>query len=52
MLLYVHKDHKDYKGRGAQDGHPDFTQFLSSESSGGRSVVQTPRNVSMLSRVL
>ena len=24
MLLYVNRDHKDYKGRGAQDGHLDF----------------------------
>ena len=24
MLLYVHRDHKDYKGRGAQDGHLDL----------------------------
>ena len=24
MLLYVHTDHKDYLGRGAQDGHLDF----------------------------
>ena len=33
MLLYVHRDHKDYKGRGAQDGHLDFhTQFLSYET--------------------
>ena len=24
MLLYVHRDHKDYKGREAQDGHLDF----------------------------
>ena len=24
VLLYVHRDHKDYKGRGAQDGHLDF----------------------------
>ena len=24
MLLYVHRDHKDYWGRGAQDDHLDF----------------------------
>ena len=24
MLLYVHRDHKDFWGRGAQDGHLDF----------------------------
>ena len=24
VLLYVHKDHKDYYGRGAQDVHLDF----------------------------
>ena len=24
MLLYVHRDHEDYKGQGAQDGHLDF----------------------------
>ena len=24
MLLYVHRDHKDYYGRVAQDGHLDF----------------------------
>ena len=24
MLLYVHRDHKDYYGQGAQDGHLDF----------------------------
>ena len=24
MLLYVRRDHKDYQGRGAQDGHLDF----------------------------
>ena len=24
MLLYVHRDHKDYSGREAQDGHLDF----------------------------
>ena len=24
VLLYVHRDHKDYQGRGAQDGHLDF----------------------------
>ena len=24
MLLYVHRDHKDYYGRGTQDGHLDF----------------------------
>ena len=24
MLLHVHRDHKDYWGRGAQDGHLDF----------------------------
>ena len=24
MLLYVHRDDKDYQGRGAQDGHLDF----------------------------
>ena len=24
VLLYVHRDHKDYYGRGAQDGHLDF----------------------------
>ena len=24
VLLYVHRDHKDYSGRGAQDGHLDF----------------------------
>ena len=24
MLLYVHTDHKDYLGQGAQDGHLDF----------------------------
>ena len=24
LLLYVHRDHKDYEGRGAQDGHLDF----------------------------
>ena len=24
MLLYVHRDRKDYQGRGAQDGHLDF----------------------------
>ena len=24
MLLYVHRDHKDYYGRGAQDGHVDL----------------------------
>ena len=31
MLLYAHRDHKDYKGRGAQDVHLDFhTQLLNS----------------------
>ena len=30
MVLYVHRDHKDYSRRGAQDGHLDFTQHLSS----------------------
>ena len=24
VLLYVHRDHKDYQGRGAQDVHLDF----------------------------
>ena len=24
LLLYVHRDHKDYQGWGAQDGHLDF----------------------------
>ena len=24
MLLHVHRDCKDYEGRGAQDGHLDF----------------------------
>ena len=24
MLLYAHRDHKDYYGRGAQDNHLDF----------------------------
>ena len=24
MLLYVHRNHKAYSGRGAQDGHLDF----------------------------
>ena len=24
MLLYVHRDHKDHWGWGAQDSHPDF----------------------------
>ena len=24
VLCYVHIDHKDYKGREAQDGHLDF----------------------------
>ena len=24
VLLYVHRDHKDRSGRGAQDGHLDF----------------------------
>ena len=24
MLLYVHRDHNNYKGRGAQDVHLDF----------------------------
>ena len=23
-LLYVHRNHNDYQGRGAQDGHLDF----------------------------
>ena len=32
MLLYIHRDHKDYKGRGAQDGHLDFHAALNSES--------------------
>ena len=31
MLLYVHGGHKDYQGRGAQDGHLDFHTVLSSE---------------------
>ena len=32
MLLYVHGDRTNYKGRGAQDGHLDFhTELLSSE---------------------
>ena len=30
-LLYVHRDHDDYQGRGAKDGHLDFTQLLRSE---------------------
>ena len=25
VLLYIHRDHKDYKGRVAQDGHLDFS---------------------------
>ena len=35
MLLYVHRDHKDYYGRGVQDGHLDFdtVQLLNSETS-------------------
>ena len=24
VLRYVHRDHKDLQGRGAQDGHLDF----------------------------
>ena len=24
VLLYVHRNHKDYEGQGAQDGHLDF----------------------------
>ena len=24
VLLYVHRDHKDYQGREAQDGHLEF----------------------------
>ena len=24
VLLYVHRDHKDYQGLGAEDGHLDF----------------------------
>ena len=24
MLLYVHRDHKNYQGRGAKDSHLDF----------------------------
>ena len=24
MFLYVHRDHQDYQGRGAQEGHLDF----------------------------
>ena len=28
MLFYVQKDHKDYLGRGAQDGHLDFHTAL------------------------
>ena len=28
MLLYVHRDHKDYYCQGAQDGHLDFHTAL------------------------
>ena len=24
MVLYIHRDHKDYQGPGAQNGHLDF----------------------------
>ena len=35
VLLYVHRDHKDCFGRGAQNGHFDFfAQFRTSEASG------------------
>ena len=40
MLLYVHRDHKDYYGRGAQDDHLGFhTQLLSSDTVIVRSVL-------------
>ena len=35
VLLYIHRDHKDYYGRGVQNGHFDFfAQFLTSEATG------------------
>ena len=27
LLLYVHRDHKDCEGRGAQDGHRDHKDY-------------------------
>ena len=33
MLLYIHRDHKDYYGQGAQDSYLDFhAQLLSSDA--------------------
>ena len=34
-LLYVHRNHKDYQGRGAQDGHMDFHTAPSELCEGG-----------------
>ena len=37
MLLYVHRNHEAYLGRGAQDGHLDFHTLPSSVNSPWRS---------------
>ena len=44
MLLYIHRDPKDYQGRGAQDGHPDFHTALELWTSEAESVVK-PRQL-------
>ena len=49
ILLCVHRDHKDYQGRGAQDGHFDVRTVLSSVDTRSFSVAlrsQRPHGLS------
>ena len=40
MFLYIHRDHQDYWGRGAQDGHLDFHAAPELGAKEGRVYIQ------------